>query len=207
MMPRKSIPEGTRFGHLEVIGVGAPIVRRDSSGTRSTSIVKCELCGQIKEIANNELLKGRYRSCGCVPHNYRHGGRYTKLYGIWCGMNRRCSGHSKNPRDKSYAGINVCKEWAINFCAFRDWAVSNGYKEGLSIDRIDSKANYCPSNCRWIPMSEQSSNRRSNSKITAFGKTMTYAEWGRAKGICPKRLRNRIIKGMSPEMAITKGNN
>lgn len=61
-------------------------------------------------------------------------------------------------------GIRVCDEWRENFQAFYDWAMANGYRDDLTIDRIDTKKNYEPSNCRWATMKEQQNNRSNNVK-------------------------------------------
>lgn len=76
-------------------------------------------------------------------------------------MIQRCT----NPNQKKYPiyggrGIVVCEEWKCSYTAFRDWAMANGYEEGLSIDRVDVDGNYEPSNCRWATRSEQEANKR-----------------------------------------------
>lgn len=71
----------------------------------------------------------------------------------------------------------MCKEWLNNFETFRDWALNNGYKEELSIDRINVNGNYEPSNCRWVDNKTQCNNRRTNIKITHNNKTQTLMEW------------------------------
>ena len=93
----------------------------------------------------------------------------SKLYSIWNCMKYRCHGvgdanqYAKWYRDK---GIKVCDEWRNSFHSFESWAMSNGYKEGLTIDRIDSNGNYCPENCRWVTRSENSKNKRSARSVT-----------------------------------------
>ena len=93
---------------------------------------------------------------GAAPHR-----EYTKLYNTWLRMKGRCN----RPTATSYQyyggrGISVCDAWQHDFQAFRDWALAHGYREGLSIDRIDVNGNYCPENCRWITIAEQQRNKR-----------------------------------------------
>ena len=124
--------------------------------------------------------------------NIKHGGYKTRLYGIWKQMRIRCN-CATNPTYKYYGarGIFVCKEWD-DFAAFRDWALSHGYDDTLSIDRIDNNGPYCPDNCRWITMSEQTRNTR-NCKYYKFGgERLTHNEWARRLGINPSTLTERI---------------
>jgi hypothetical protein len=92
--------------------------------------------------------------------------RDNRIFRIWCGMKNRCHGKVNPLRDGSvyYAmrGIRVCDEWRFDFKAFELWAMENGYRDDLQIDRIDSDGNYEPSNCRWVTPSEQSRNIRRN---------------------------------------------
>lgn len=88
-----------------------------------------------------------------------HGMSRTRLYRIFHDMKRRCY----KPKDTSYSnyggkGIKICKEWLDNQEVFFEWALNNGYDDNLTIDRIDSKGNYEPSNCRWITQKEQNYN-------------------------------------------------
>lgn len=86
-----------------------------------------------------------------------HGESGTRLYSIWKGVKTRC----KNKNGKFWSiyggrGIKICDEWNSDYTKFRDWSLLNGYSDGLSIDRIDNDGNYCPDNCRWISIGDNS---------------------------------------------------
>lgn len=101
-------------------------------------------------------------------------------------------------------GITVCDDW-LRFEGFRDWAIASGYEEGLSIERVDIDAGYCPENCRWISKREQYLNRSDSHRITAFGKTQTIAEWAEETGIKYDTIERRINSyEWDPERAVSK---
>lgn len=169
MRPRLlSVQPGERFGSLEVIREAA-VRRRKNGGPARQVECRCD-CGTIKLVPLANLTGGRTRSCGCrrstvcAALRTTHGRTGTRIYGIWNGMRSRCA----NPRSKSFAtygalGVTVCAEWAT-FEPFRDWALANGYRDDLTIDRINPFGNYEPTNCRWIPKSEQRHNRRDSQR-------------------------------------------
>jgi len=134
---------------------------------------------------------------------YKHGLSHTKLYRIWEGMRFRCEKGDKY-YDKYYVerGIKVCDDWKDNFLAFREWALNNGYQDGLTIDRIDNYGDYCPENCRWVTTAEQNRNRTNNRRIEYNGKTQTLAEWAKELSINYWTLIYRFDKlGMTSEEA------
>lgn len=183
---------GQKFGKLTVIE------RAQYKSGRTAFKCVCE-CGNTKVIQSALLIAGKTRSCGCLAANNTnqttHGKSHTKLYGVWCSMKSRCN----NPNVEHYKnyggrGIKVCKEWGNDFQSFYDWAYSNGYKDGLTIDRIDVNKGYSPDNCRWSTMKEQCNNRVSNRYFTHNGKTQTLAQWAEETGIRYGTLRFRIME-------------
>ena len=169
-------------------------------GRRVYAICKCD-CGNTKEICLSNILSGKQKSCGClVKHNLenglchlQHGLSKHPLHNVWDKIKGRCY-NKKDHAYKNYGarGIIMCNEWKNSFKCFYDWAVKNGYKKGLSIDRIDNDGNYCPENCRWATAKEQANNRRSNILVTYNHKTQSLLKWSEEKNIPYRTLRARI---------------
>ena len=128
-----------------------------------------------------------------MPRNHiTHGMSGTRLYSIWRDMKNRCNGLKKNDKKNYFdRGITYCTEWE-RFEAFRDWAITHGYRDDLSIDRIDNDKGYSPNNCRWVTRAEQNLNTRQNHFITYNGLTRTVKEWAIILGIKPSTLRSRL---------------
>ena len=207
MVRRKTIPIGTRFGRLVVIGDAPPMTNTThGKELHSASFVRCD-CGKKSVVLNYRLRNGSTTSCGCYgkTHMVKHRGTGSRLYHIWYNMRRRCS-YKKARGYERYGGrgISVCLEWQTNFASFRAWAIEHGYTNNLSIDRINPNGNYEPANCRWIPISEQSANGGYCPRITAFGKTQTLREWEKETGIKYSTIRARIFElGWSAEKALS----
>ena len=128
----------------------------------------------------------------------RNGLSDLPLYRVWCHMKERCD-NPNNKRFKHYGarGIKVCDEWQHSYKAFEEWALSNGYKPGLSIDRINNDKGYSPWNCRWSTYTEQNRNRgKYNRLITYNGKTQCISAWAEEVGLTDSALRRRIQKGV-----------
>lgn len=164
-------------------------------------------CGNITYVRTNSLTSGRTQSCGCLgkerssKSSTKHGGTNTRLYSIWRNMKCRCS----CPTASKYEiyggkGIRVCDEW-LPFTGFRDWALTHGYSNNLSIDRINSDGNYEPKNCRWVTYKVQGNNTKQNHIITYNNKTQTLAEWADELGFSYKVLSERIRRKWSIERA------
>ena len=125
-----------------------------------------------------------------------------RLHNIWYLMNYRCDNENYDRGNYREYHIQVCDEWRDNYEAFEIWALSHGYKEGLSLDRIDNHGNYCPENCRWVTQEEQCNNRTTNRYITWNGKTMSAAQWAEELGVEYNTLL-RWINNMPLEKAMT----
>jgi hypothetical protein len=119
-------------------------------------------------------------------------------------MKSRCN-NPANPKYRSYGerGIKVCEEWENNYFSFREWAMKNGYKEGLSIDRKDNNKGYSPDNCRWTTRIVQQNNMRSNVYLEYQGERHTVSEWWRITGIPRATIGKRMKRGWSAEQILT----
>lgn len=142
---------------------------------RGIGLFQCPYC--LKETIITIDNGKRQKSCGCMAKKLiaeakinhgdsRRSGR-KKLYQIWQSMKHRCRPISSHPMHKYYGGkgVRVCLEWQT-YIGFRTWALINGYKEGLSLDRINTNRNYCPTNCQWITKAENFRKDNYKKKLT-----------------------------------------
>lgn len=133
--------------------------------------------------------------------SYKHGLEGTSLCNIYRNMVARCN--NKNRNDFIYygaRGISVCEEWKKDSKVFFEWAFSSGYKQGLTLDRIDVNGNYTPSNCRWVDIKTQCNNRRSNRIICYKGINKNLKQWSEELNIPYDKLR-KLLKTKSVEDA------
>lgn len=129
-------------------------------------IYQCPIClshfktrtADVKNKKSTKCLKCKQS----ISKNKTHGDSKTRLYNTWCGMIARVENKNdiKNYKDYGERGISICTEWRSSFIEFKKWALENGYKDNLKIDRIDNNGNYEPSNCRWVEQNIQSRNTR-----------------------------------------------
>lgn len=199
-----------RFVDLTDRVFGRLTVLERAPNRRSKTMWRCRcLCGTVTDVGSSDLRGGSQKSCGCLRTERarnlvrKHGLSKTPLYLVWVSLRQRC----QNPANKGYAnyggrGIKVCAEWQ-DFDAFRNWARANGYRAGLSIDRIDNDGNYEPSNCRWTTATQQARNKRANRRIRFRGRSRTLGEWAEELGVPMDRLRWRLRVGWSVEDAFT----
>lgn len=191
---------GQKFGKLSVIEIA------ERKKGKILWRCKCDCGNEVVALGEN-IRSGTTKSCGCLikengtkiaPKVTKHGGSYTRIYRIYCGMKKRCL----NPSSDAYhhyggRGIKICNEWLGDdgFETFREWALSHGYEENLSIDRINNDGDYCPENCRWADKETQSNNTSSNLYLEYNGEVHTASEWSRILEISYTRLTKRVGEG------------
>ena len=169
---------GERFGNLVALKID---YERSSKG-KVFWVCKCD-CGKTTSVLSSSLANGNTRSCGCLQkraaaetgkHTATHHKSKTRLYRVWRGIKSR----GFNSNDSHYAyyggrGIQMCEEWRDSYESFEEWAMQNGYKPDAqfgecTIDRVNVDGNYEPSNCRWVDLRMQASNRRVHDGNTLF---------------------------------------
>lgn len=210
---------GKTYNYLTVIGT-----EFNEKEQQTYAICHCNFCNRKEpyKVLPYLLRQGSSKSCGCYRRyvnltrehkglekeknpNYIDGRSKHPLYGIWLSMMQRCN--NKNLKAYQYygkRGIKVCDGWH-NFWNFVKWSDSiGGRPKGYTLDRIDVNGNYEPSNCRWVTMKVQCSNKTDNIYLTFNGKTQILAEWSRELGINFRTLNNRINRGWSVERALTE---
>lgn len=207
-----NVNEGDRYGNLTIIQETEPRVYKKYKDRRV--LCKCN-CGNIKVMSLYPLIYGKVISCGCLHKEqgvavgkknlkYAKDDISVKLHSIWHGMKCRCNTKSSGSYSRYGAkGITICSEWNNDFTAFYDWAISNGYSDNLTIDRIDYNGIYEPSNCRWVSASEQANNRSTNVRISYNGEEHTLAEWSKILGINRGTLYSRKRNKWSNEKILS----
>lgn len=153
--------------------------------------VKCLECGwesdmRLKEMIRPKICKHRNIAGGYVT---KTSWKNERICIIFRGMKQRCY----NPNEKSYKwygakGIKICDEWLKNPLSFEEWALSNGYQDDLTIDRIDSTRYYCPDNCRWVKLAENSKRAGKVNWLEVNGKMLTGRDWAKILGLGEQRI-------------------
>ncbi|MBU3186517.1 hypothetical protein [Clostridium estertheticum] len=197
---------GKKFGRLTVKS------RSNFNKRRIKYNCICD-CGNEIEVIGDNLKRGKTTSCGCYqkelakdqinenrPFGVIHGMTETRIYKIFTGMKYRCySEGATSYKWYGRKGIEVCNEWLdkdTGFISFYKWSMLHGYKDNLTIDRINGKGNYEPGNCRWATMKVQANNSSSNHKVTINNITKNLGEWAEEINIDSVSLIKRINKGL-----------
>lgn len=185
---------GVRFGRLTVL-------KRSTSGRRVPWVCRCD-CGEVVVRAQTDLRRGDTTSCGCakrdatIARNYKHGLADTPTHLAWKRMRRRVK-HPEDAGNACYAKVTICKRWE----KFENFLTDMGeVPAGYSLDRINNSKGYSPSNCRWVPITEQARNTRRLRKVGG-----TYvSEAARRAGLAPDVVFDRVNKlGWDMQRALT----
>lgn len=187
---------GQKFGRLIITQLfSIPSVKNANHQVRM-ALCRCD-CGNDHVTKLGYITAGKTSSCGCLKRELQttHGKAGHPVLKIRNAVLMRCY-NQKNAEFHNYGGrgITVCDEWRYDAKAFIDWALANGWRSGLSIDRIDVNGNYAPSNCRWVTSAVQGSNRRDNIYIEIDGVSKTMSQWSRFYGISRYRIRYQVMR-------------
>jgi hypothetical protein len=196
---------GTIFGYLEAI---EELPQKIDNKGRSKRYIRCKcVCGSIVDRLLGQLLSDKHKhNCGCK--NKTHGQSHTTLWDTWCNMKRRCYDKT-NKRYEYYGGSGtvVCDEWKNDFTAFYEWAIKNGWKKGLQLDK-DIKGDgklYSPETCCFATRRQNVNKRRNTVMVKLNGNTMALANACRVTGVNYKNAYYRIFRyGWSVEDALKK---
>lgn len=136
----------------------------------------CSECGFEKFSHYGAISGEKSKATNCKHSEIRWDNqRISKIFHKVIG---RCyNSNTKDYRWYGEKGIKVCDEWLDNPNSFEKWAINNGYQDNLTIDRIDPNNDYCPENCRWIPLEENSRRAGTVTWIEIDGKKMTGRQW------------------------------
>lgn len=179
-------------------------LRLPSGQTNRAYLCRCD-CGKEKVVRKLHLVRGRIRSCGCIPRT-RNGMSNNPIYVVYNSIRTRTKPNYFEKHLYYDKGIKMCDEWKNDYMAFFKWAEQNGYKKGLVIDRIDGNKDYCPENCRFVTQLINSNNRENTFYVVYNGKKVALRlllrELNRYEDIYT--IGRRIKKGMSIDEALSK---
>jgi len=180
-----------KYGKLTVMKYSHKEKNLNRAGYKHYYLCNCDCGTNGTLVERNNLKFGITKSCGCIHRESliernKETAKYkgesnsedSRIFQIYGGMKDRCC-NIKSHAYSNYGGrgIIICNEWLDDYFTFKEWALNNGYKNNLTIDRIDVSGNYEPSNCRWVTQKAQCNNKRNNKYITYKGRTQTLSEW------------------------------
>lgn len=184
------------------------------TGKKRMIIAKCE-CGVEREYVYGYIKNGYVKSCGCQRtdsnrsgHNTQHGLTKHPLHQVWTSMKDRCNCVT----DSAYpnyggSGVVICEEWN-EFQAFYDWAMSNGYKKGLQLDKdklspFQTGIMYSPEFCCFITRKENMRHRRNTILIYYENENKSLPEWCDILKLSYHLTFDRLKRGWEPAKAFS----
>ena len=79
--------------------------------------------------------------------------------------------------------------------------MNNGYKDNLTIDRLNENKDYCPENCVWIIGVDNAKYKSTTSLISVDNEIHTGKEWSEKLGLGVNRI-NTYIRDYGVENTI-----
>lgn len=173
----------------------------------------CE-CKKIKNYKLSAIISGNTKSCGClnIETITKHGKIDHPLYSVRSGMIDRCT----NPKNRKYdiyggSGVTVCKEWLDSYESFYNWAINNGWRKGLQLDKdiLSEKLGlinkiYSPDTCMFVTRKDNARHTSQNRILTHEGNSLTVIEWSEKLNISHLAIRSRLNLGWSTERTLTE---
>lgn len=200
-MGKLIINAGDRFGSLIYI---RDAERKALPSGQKPRIARCKCdCGRYKNVLVLHLTRLRITHCGCKWHA-RHGDSRTNLHNMWRGMLNRCRPTYFQKQYYFDKGISVCAKWN-KYAEFKKWALANGYKKGLQIDRKKNHLGYSPSNCHFVTQTVNLANRDNTVKVIYKGKEWALSVLSKELNYNENRynlILRRIKRGWDTEKAI-----
>lgn len=180
-----------KYNNLEFIKLTEPKIRVNGI-KRKRALFKCD-CGNIKDYDFSAVKTGHTKNCKECGNKFRaksktkHGMSKDILYKKWSDMKKRCY----NPNVDRYnqygaLGIKVCDEWKNNFELFYNWSLNNGFKENLTLERLNVNGDYEPNNCVYITLREQHFNKKNTRYVEYNGVKISLAKLLFEKGLSNK---------------------
>ena len=153
----------------------------------SIFVMQCSKCSKTYEWPTKQFTRYLRDHPGADLSNYLckecstsarmkdHGDSTTPLHNRWKAMFARSRGQSTDKVKKYYLekGIDVCPEW-YDYKNFRTWALAHGFKQELTLDRIDGKLGYYPENCRWVPLADNIRNKADHEEFVENCREAAY---------------------------------
>lgn len=204
------MPKKINYKEGDLIGEAYFLYDVKKENKKRYSCFRCK-CGNtfVSQLYKVKILETR--SCGCIfiesvkKSNSTHGLTNHKLYGVWKSMKSRCYTHSANQfNDYGGRGVIVCDEWKNNFINFYNWAIENGWKDGMQLDKdiLGNGMIYSPEYCLFVTPKQNSNKKKSNKYIYYNGENRTISEWADYFSISVKKLYQRLSRGWDFEKSV-----
>lgn len=192
----RKLSEGEKYGDLIFTG------EKVREGKKYMGVFLCCACGKKSAIRIDNVVSGKQKSCRCRGGE-NHGHTTERIYYIWSSMKQRVT-NKKRPRYPEYGGkgIGIQESWLDFRNFYQD--MKDGYREDLTLDRIDNSKGYSKENCRWATIIQQQRNKNNNRIIEYRGEKKCLAEWCEVLKLPYDRIKWRIRRGWSAEDAFNK---